>query len=266
MKLKAQRKIFFQLGVYLCAFLCTVGHSQPRQQANGSGPVKVDEWGHFMCNDALARWDFFASKLKADPTARAYIIGYGDKHSPFGRIKRHLKYAQSYLTEMHAIDASRINVIDGGYREQLIVEYWIVPEGSAPPVATPTVRAEVEKSAARKFDEGLADYLLDRGRPVLSTFDLCSFSAPDLKEFADILRAEPELRGFIVVHPKTGARSGRTRVVKRLLKSEMVEKYKLDPSRIVIRDGRGRDIPLMELWTVPKGIPYPPGLRSGDGR
>jgi hypothetical protein len=47
--------------------------------------------------------------------------------------------AKEYLVKVRGIDARRIVTIDGGHREDLTVELYIVPSGDTPPFSTPTV-------------------------------------------------------------------------------------------------------------------------------
>jgi hypothetical protein len=63
------------------------------------------------------------------------------------------------------------------------------------------------------------------------------------KAFADELRSEPEARGQIIIHPEFGKSFGRSRVMARLLRNEMVKEHGIDTRRIVIRAGGPRKIP-----------------------
>jgi hypothetical protein len=44
-----------------------------------------------------------------------------------------------YLTNSRGIDASTVEVIDGGYREEPAMEFWIAPPGASRPKPTPTL-------------------------------------------------------------------------------------------------------------------------------
>lgn len=102
--------------------------------------VKVDVLGQPRPTDENQRLDNFALALMQDPTAQGYIIVYG------GRITERKDEAQAaadkaknYLVENRQIDRTRVVTVDGGYRENLSVELWIVPNQAVPPTATPTV-------------------------------------------------------------------------------------------------------------------------------
>ena len=59
--------------------------------------------------------------------------------------------AREYLVSQRGIDASRLVVVNGGFREEDSVELWMVPSGAKPPQATPTVKAsDVKPAPARR--------------------------------------------------------------------------------------------------------------------
>jgi len=98
---------------------------------------EFDECNSCTNDDQKARLDNLAIELQNDPTTRAYIIAYGGRKSPVGQVQRLMSRARDYLIAQRGIDASRLSVINGGFREQDSVELWIVPSGATPPRPTP---------------------------------------------------------------------------------------------------------------------------------
>ncbi len=130
---------------------------------------KFDEMGQLPCDAAKAHLDNFAIQLQSDPTVTGYIIFYGGKsyhHLIYNKRTKQYVGAQllprpgeakaridqwiSYLTDSRGIDKRRLEVIDGGYREEPTIEYWLVPSGAKPPTPTPTL---TEKEI--KFRKGM---------------------------------------------------------------------------------------------------------------
>jgi hypothetical protein len=107
---------------------------------------EFDECNNCTFDDQKARLDNLAVELQNDPTTTAYIIAYGGRTSPIGQVEVLMNRARSYLTNERAIDASRLVIINGGFREADSVELWVVPRGAAAPRATPTVQAGEVKS------------------------------------------------------------------------------------------------------------------------
>ncbi|MET0648593.1 MAG: hypothetical protein ABW208_18430 [Pyrinomonadaceae bacterium] len=105
----------------------------------------LDTYGNIRFDDEKARLDNYAIELLNDPTAEGHLLCYGGRKGRAGEAERRCVRAKKYLVEVRGIEASRILIVDGGFREALLVESWVVPAGAAPPKATPTVDAsEVE--------------------------------------------------------------------------------------------------------------------------
>ncbi|HWS87444.1 MAG TPA: hypothetical protein VN282_10790 [Pyrinomonadaceae bacterium] len=100
---------------------------------------KVDEYGNIRFNDEKARLDNYAIELQNDPTAQGYLVCYGGRTGRTGEAQRRCDRAKNYLVNTRGITADRIVTVDGGYREELTVELWVVPSGATPPAASPTV-------------------------------------------------------------------------------------------------------------------------------
>jgi hypothetical protein len=91
-------------------------------------------------DDQKARLDNLAVELQNDPSTTTYVIAYGGRASAVGQADRLLARARDYLVTQRGINASRIVIINGGFREEDNVELWLVPQGATPPQPTPTVQ------------------------------------------------------------------------------------------------------------------------------
>lgn len=102
---------------------------------------EFDECNSCSLDDQKARLDNLAVELQNDPSTRAYVLAYGGRMSPYGQVEKLMSRSRDYLITQRGIDASRIVVVNGGFREEDSVELWIVPSGAAAPTPTPTVQA-----------------------------------------------------------------------------------------------------------------------------
>ena len=102
---------------------------------------EFDECDNCTFDDQKARLDNLAVELQNDPSTRAYVIAYGGKMSPVGQVEKLMSRAREYLVTQRGIDASRLVVVNGGFREDDSVELWVVPSGASAPQPTPTVQA-----------------------------------------------------------------------------------------------------------------------------
>jgi hypothetical protein len=100
-------------------------------------PIKFDEYGNIRFNDEKARLDNYAIQLQNAPGSTGTIVVFG---SCEGEGQTRGDRAKDYLVNTRGIEASRITVVDGGCKEDLAVQLWVVPQGaSAPPVDAATV-------------------------------------------------------------------------------------------------------------------------------
>jgi hypothetical protein len=99
-----------------------------------------DQYGNIAFNDEKARLDNFAIQLQNEPGAQGYIIAYGGRRGRAGEAQARADRAKDYLVNTRGVDPGRIVTVDGGYREDLTVELWIVPTGATPPTASPTLQ------------------------------------------------------------------------------------------------------------------------------
>lgn len=105
---------------------------------------KLDEYGDIRWEDEKPRLDNFAIELEVSQTAQGYLTCYGGRVGRVGEAQWRCQRAKRYVSGYRHIDASRILTVDGGFREDLIVELWVVPPGVTPPAPSPTVdRGEV---------------------------------------------------------------------------------------------------------------------------
>ena len=89
-------------------------------------------------DDTKARLDNLAIELQNSPSSRGYIIAYAGTGSRSGQADKLITRAKDYLINQRGIDASRLSVINGGYRDTDYFELWVVPQGGEPPTPSPT--------------------------------------------------------------------------------------------------------------------------------
>jgi len=130
--------------------------------------------------------------LVAEPQSKLYIIAYNGRDDPVGKARRYATRAKNYLVDYRAIDPQRIVLVDGGRREEFIVEVWLVPKDAKPPEATPTLTVPDDLGDNLfydHFDFGYDNFALrtegDTAR---------------LDGFAEALKKEPNSWGCIVVY------------------------------------------------------------------
>jgi hypothetical protein len=78
------------------------------------------------------------AEFLSNSTDNVFIIGYAGRKSDRGFAMNWLRKMRGELTAA-GVAARRINAIDGGFREEPLFDFWIVPPGAEPPRPEPTV-------------------------------------------------------------------------------------------------------------------------------
>jgi len=131
---------------------CSRTASCSTQVRPGPTPPRLfDEYGDIRFNDEKARLDNYAIELQNAPGSTGTIMVFGNCA---GAGQARGDRAKDYLVNTRGIDASRLTVVDGGCREELVVELWIVPTGAAAPTSAKSATVdpcpECKKPAPRR--------------------------------------------------------------------------------------------------------------------
>jgi hypothetical protein len=137
------------------------GNAMCRQQAQASTniiakkPPEVeckpfDQFQSVAFDDDKARLDNLAIELQGAPDSQAYIIIYSGRTSRVGQADMLGRRTRDYLVNQRGVDARRITIVNGGYRETDFIEIWICPPGAKTPQPTPTVQPGDAKPAQER--------------------------------------------------------------------------------------------------------------------
>lgn len=257
-------------------FFCAVLHGGYSASAQTKPPQarKFDEFGDIALTDIKARLDNFAIQLQSEPQARGFIIVYRSRRDLPGLNNRLALRMKNYLVYSRGVSAQRLVTVDGGTALCLTQELWIAPAGSAPsPRSDAYSNTLTDTESARKFDEY---YYSLPGDTEDAEGEITSGSS--LEAFATALRNEPRSLAYIIVYPQyymerrgESFGNGMSRPSRRLhfdppgtsakilkaVKSELVGKYGIAPSRVELIDGGYRRWRQVELWVVPRGVHAP---------
>lgn len=114
------------------------GTSQASASIKVIGPaVKFGEFGDLPAKALSENLDALASFL-SQSTDNVYLIGYAGRNSPRGFTFTSIRQMKDELVTK-GVSPRRIIAIDGGFREEPLFDFWIVPPGAEPPRPKPTV-------------------------------------------------------------------------------------------------------------------------------
>jgi len=116
----------------------------------GKIPRLVDSFGVIPNGDFRARTDAFMADLAKHPTTQGYAYIYGNRTGG-GRDSAARKRLLANHIYFRNFEATRIKIVEVGFRETASCDYWLVPAGADAPQPTPTVRPQfVLRKPARR--------------------------------------------------------------------------------------------------------------------
>jgi len=131
----------------------------------GQDAKQVDVFGRITCDDYLARIQNTFNVAKDNPIADVYVIVYDGiviDHVGKGGAKKVIYPTRNSIeAKIHSIKrlmvlwkvpADNIKILNGGYREEPMVEVWQVPNGLEPPKPSLTKKTmRFRKGKSRGF-------------------------------------------------------------------------------------------------------------------
>ena len=100
---------------------------------------KLDEYATLKEEEENTKLEAFMSNVT--PGDQAFIFVYAGRTSPRGHADLEVRRLRASLLKT-GVPAERIVTVNGGFREEVAHELWLVPIGAEPPRATPTVNAK----------------------------------------------------------------------------------------------------------------------------
>jgi len=98
----------------------------------------TDSFEQASNGDIKARLDGYSVELQNNPTAKGYIIVYGNRSQANRDLERRMQLINNYL-RFRRLDVSRITLVRGGFRENTSSELWLSFDDNVQPIPTPTV-------------------------------------------------------------------------------------------------------------------------------
>lgn len=98
-----------------------------------------DRYDKLRFKDEKARLNNFATELRNEPGSQGYIIAYAEEGNDTRAAINRANRAKDFLVNEEGIEAARIITIDGGTREERVIELYVVPVGAPPP--TPSLNS-----------------------------------------------------------------------------------------------------------------------------
>lgn len=103
-------------------------------------PNQFDKYGDLPFKDEKAHLDNLARSLMENgPESITYILAYAGRGACISEAEWRANRAKKYLIEQHKIQDDRIIVVDGGFRDALAIQLFLLPRKVCGPFPTATV-------------------------------------------------------------------------------------------------------------------------------
>jgi hypothetical protein len=205
----------------------------------------------------IAQLDAAALVILQSPDSMVYVVSYPGPCDFPGKPARAGMSVIGYLNEGRGINIMRIgDLIIGEQRSISQVEVWLAKE--APSVRRQAAAREFDTSKPSCFDAYFVTFNCETGPPP-------GWENQDarLGRFADLLRRNPTLRGYLVTYtwrPKRGYVDPCPRFSTAQLQAEvdyLTRQQGISSSRVIVRKGGQADAKMIELWLVPARMRIP---------
>lgn len=247
--------LILRLLFVVCGCLWVAGGlaAPPRAQDAGksSGARKVDTYNDRIGGSEAEQWHLedFRALLEKEPNTRAFIIAYNGREDNPGKARRYALRAKTYLVESRGIVPQRIVAIEGGRREEFVVELWLVPPGAKAPEPTATITEQNDVGDNLLYDSFGHGY---------DNFGKYESAEARLDGFALALKKEPATWACVIAYAQNGDdREGMewdspqtAQKTSQYVKNYLVRKHGLAPSRISAVDGGYSQGRTVELWIM----------------
>ena len=105
----------------LCCFLLLAADAVPMPDH------ALDRYGNICWEDEKSRLDNFAIHTQNNPDRLGYIVVYAGRRSCAGEVQTRAERARKWVVEKRGVEANRVVWRDGGYREEVTTELWLLP-------------------------------------------------------------------------------------------------------------------------------------------
>jgi hypothetical protein len=144
------------------------------------GPDEGEGWS----NSTEVAFVGLSEMLRSRADARVYLVAYHDAESAPGTWRR-VAERETEKLRGHGVPSERMKVIFGGYAKDESLQVWILPAGAPPPAKARRERRPERSVRIASLDDSWFKY---------GDGDDWAF-----KGFADVLKADGQLRGCLVI-------------------------------------------------------------------
>jgi hypothetical protein len=139
------------LRVWVVGLVLLIAGSPLIGRAQDDSARKLDQFTKPNWEDAMAHLDNLALMLQNDPMALGVVFVYGGQGRRPHEADAYSNCMKDYLVRRRAVDVNRLVFINGGYRQDFSVEFWLARDRAQIPKATPTTKSTAVRFKGKKI-------------------------------------------------------------------------------------------------------------------
>ena len=135
-------RLSFVVILLLC--LIQIGFSQITEKIETTSKPKaelINSSGYINSEMASLNIDILRNAVRDSPNSKGLIAVYCGKACQYGQIEAHIR-GVSMALKGKGIKSDDIVFVQGGFKKELTIEYWLIPEIACPPILNSTVDIE----------------------------------------------------------------------------------------------------------------------------
>jgi len=122
--------------------------------SNCLAPIRFNEYGKVSVEEESAQLERLVDRLKNEPKYVAYIVIYAGRKSCLSEADWRANRIRRYLVDQKAIPKNRVEIIDGGFQDELTTELYLSPcNGCGPLPVSRLMFDDVELGPPCGFEE-----------------------------------------------------------------------------------------------------------------
>lgn len=242
--------------------------------AQAQAPPKIqdpDFYSYMNSENLMAQLDAIAIEIQSEPESMAYFSIYRKPTDLLGTNHRLFNQIKYYLVENRGIDKTRLVFINSGINLERGFYCFVIPPDSEQ--QPKSVEPDVPENETYKFDSHYYAMPYDPCAYDIGCLE-GEYQLMQLDDYAEMLKKQGEAKAYLIGYaeycPRCGSsfsysKSGRLLkqifysrldksniVLKMLLREKdyLINKHKVDSSRIVLINGGYREWRTVDLWIV----------------
>jgi hypothetical protein len=242
--------------LYILSFALVLGFVSPAKSQEVA--TQVDEFGELCSDEIRGRIDSFFVAISDRPNSTGYVVGFPNHLLP-GRYDKFVRLIRNHIA-FRNFYPERVKFLRGSNREEMRIQFWLVPPGAPSPDPIPGYSKSVIV-VPTLFDASAIDSI-EKGNVIFGEGgEPCDFGL-DVSAFAREVISDNNLIAVLMATSDRRHSARFVRKVLRLTQQQLTHVHGIQLNRIKVVYAGGSKQSEMQLWMVPRDARSPQDFTS----